>query len=90
VAPAGGGGVPATYGPDPVTGYSYSCSAGSPNVHFTDVPVTNTFCKHVHYLWARGMITGCSGSTYCPADPVTRDTMAKFLSTAFKLSLYGP
>ena len=90
VAPAGGPGVPATYGPDPVTGLSYSCSVGSPNVHFTDVPVTNTFCKHVHYLWARGMITGCSATKYCPTDPVTRDTMAKFLSAAFKLSLYGP
>ncbi len=90
VAPAGGPGVPMTYGPDPVTGFSYSCSAASPNIHFTDVPVTNTFCKHVHYLWARGMITGCSATKYCPTDPVTRDTMAKFLSAAFKLALYGP
>ena len=90
VAPAGGTGVPMTYGPDPVTGLSYSCSAASPNVHFTDVPATNTFCKHVHYLWAKGIITGCSAVKYCPADPVTRDTMAKFLAAAFKLSLYGP
>jgi hypothetical protein len=54
------------------------------------VPVTNTFCKHVHYLWARGIIAGCGGDRYCPTDAVTRDAMAKFLSNAFKLSLYGP
>ena len=90
VAPAGGGGVPLTYGPDPVTGFSYSCSAGSPQLHFTDVAATNTFCKHVHYLWARGIIGGCSADKYCPGDPVTRDAMSKFLSNAFQLQLYGP
>jgi hypothetical protein len=90
VAPAGGPGVPVTYGPDPVTGLSYSCEAGTPNVHFTDVPATDAFCKHVHYLWAKGIIAGCSATTYCPADPVTRDAMAKFLGNAFNLQLYGP
>ena len=90
VAPAGGPGVPATYGPDPVTGFSYSCDAGSPSIHFTDVPPTDPFCKHVHYLWAKGIITGCGATTYCPGDPVTRDAMAKFLTTAFHLALYGP
>jgi hypothetical protein len=90
VAPQGGAGVPQTYGPDPVTGLSYSCSAASPNLHFADVPVTNTFCKHVHYLWARGIIGGCSATKYCPGDPVTRDAMSKFLSNAFHLQLYGP
>jgi opacity protein-like surface antigen len=90
VAPLGGTGVPAAYGPDPVTGFSYSCSAGSPNLHFSDVPVTNTFCKHVHYLWARGIIGGCSATKYCPGDPVTRDAMSKFLTNAFRLQLYGP
>jgi hypothetical protein len=90
VAPAGGAGVPLTYGPDPVTGLSYSCNVGSPSVHFTDVPASNTFCKHIHYLWARGIIAGCGATTYCPNDPVTRDAMAKFLSNAFNTPLYGP
>ena len=79
-----------TYGPDPVTGLSYSCNSGSPNVHFTDVPVTDTFCKHVHFLWARGIIAGCTSTTYCPTGTVSRDQMAKFLVNAFALSLYGP
>jgi len=59
-------------------------------VHFSDVPATDAFCKHVHYLWAKGIIAGCSATQYCPADPVTRDAMAKFLSNAFALQLYGP
>ncbi len=90
VAPQGGAGVPQTYGPDPVTGLSYSCNTGSPNTFFTDVPASNTFCKHVHYLWAKGFITGCGGALYCPNDPVTRDAMAKFLVASFNLQLYGP
>ena len=90
VAPGGGAAIPTTYGPDPVTGFSYSCNAGSPNVHFVDVPATDVFCKHVHFLWAKGIIAGCTGTQYCPTQNVTRDAMAKFLSNAFNLLLYGP
>jgi hypothetical protein len=47
-------------------------------------------CKHVHYLWLRGFVAGCSATAYCPGTLVTRDTMAKFLGNAFALSLYRP
>jgi hypothetical protein len=90
VAPAGGSGVPLTYGPDPVTGFSYSCDAGSPNLHFTDVFVADTYCKHVHFLWARGIIQGCSATQYCPSLDIGRDEMSKFLTNAFDLLLYKP
>ena len=90
VAPGGGNAVPLTYGPDPVTGLSYSCAVGSPNVHFTDVPVSNAFCKHIHFLWAKGIVGGCSATQYCPSATVGRDAMAKFISNAFGLELYGP
>ena len=90
VAPLGGNFVPLSYGPYPGTGLSYSCDPAAPNVHFTDVPVTDPFCKHVHYLWSRGFVSGCSTTAYCPATLVTRDTMAKFLGNAFALTLYGP
>ena len=90
VAPGGGGAVPVTYGPDPVTGLSYSCNQASPDTHFTDVPATDVFCRHVHFLWAKGIIAGCGATLYCPNDAVTRDAMAKFLSNAFELQLYGP
>ena len=90
VAPGGGAAIPTTYGPDPVTGLSYSCDAGSPNLHFSDVPATDPFCKHVHYLWAKNVVSGCGATTYCPSSVVTRDAMAKFLGNAFALQLYGP
>jgi hypothetical protein len=90
VAPSGGPGVPSSYPPDPVTGLSYSCESASPSVHFSDVPASDSFCKHVHFLWARGIISGCSSTQYCPGASVTRDAMAKFLSNAFELQLYGP
>ena len=90
VAPAGGSAVPITYGPDPDTGLSYSCDAGSPNLHFTDVFPTDEFCRHAHYLWARGIISGCSANQYCPDLSIGRDEMSKFLTNAFKLLLYGP
>ena len=82
--------MPLTYGPDPSTGLSYSCNAASPNLHFTDISVSDTFCKHVHYLWARGIVSGCSANQYCPTQGVTRDQMARFLGNAFNLVLYGP
>ena len=90
VAPNGGAGVPLTYGPDPVTGLSYSCAVGSPNLHFTDVGTSDSFCKQVHFLWARNIVSGCSATTYCPTQGVTRDQMARFLGNAFNLVLYAP
>ena len=90
VAPAGGAAIPLAYGPDPVTGLSYSCDAGSPNLHFTDVSTSDSFCKHVHYLWAKGIIGGCSATEYCPAAEVNRGAMAKFIANGFELELYGP
>jgi len=82
-------GVPLTY-TDSVTGRSYSCDSASPNLHFTDVPDTDPLCKHANYLWAKGIISGCSPTEYCPTGEVTRDQMAKFLVNAFGLTLYGP
>jgi hypothetical protein len=89
VAPGGGNAVPLTYS-DSATGRSYSCANGSPNLHFTDVPVSNAFCKHIHYLWARGIVEGCSATQYCPGASVLRDAMAKFIANGFGLQLYGP
>jgi hypothetical protein len=50
--------VPLTYGPDPKTGFSYSFDCGTRNTHFTDVTVSQRFGKHIHYLWATGVLTG--------------------------------
>jgi len=90
VAPGGGESVPQSYGPDPVTRRSYSCEAASPVLHFGDISTADPFCKHAHFLWARGVIDGCSATEYCPLSEVGRDEMAKFLANAFQLELYGP
>jgi hypothetical protein len=89
VAPGGGAAVPVTY-TDPTSSRSYSCAAGSPLVHFSDVAVSNPFCKHIHYLWAKGIVDGCTAAAYCPGSPVARDAMAKFIANGFNLQLYGP
>ena len=90
VAPGGDAAVPLAYGPDPSTGRSYSCDAGAPSLHFGDISASDPLCKHIHYLWARGIIAGCSETEYCADGDVTRDAMAKFLVNAFHLNLYGP
>jgi hypothetical protein len=87
VAPKGGGAVPLS-GSGSVG--SYSCDAAAPNLHFADVPVSNPFCKHIHFLWVKGIVSGCSATQYCPSQPVNRDAMAKFIANGFGLQLYGP
>ena len=72
VAPGGGGAVPQTY-TDAGTGLAYSCNPASPNLHFTDISVNDAFCKHVHFLWAQNIVSGCTATTYCPTQGVTRD-----------------
>jgi hypothetical protein len=82
--------VPLAYGPDPVTGRSYSCDPGSPNLHFTDVTTSDIFCRATHFLWAKNVVSGFPDGSYGPAFLVTRGAMAKFLSNGFKLGLYAP
>jgi hypothetical protein len=82
--------VPVSYGPDPATGRSYSCDPGSPNLHFTDVTTSDIFCRHAHYLWAKGVIPGFPDGSYGPSLDVSRGAMAKFLANGFNLQLYGP
>lgn len=66
-----------------------SNGGGEPVIHFADVPASNQFCHHVHFLWARGVVAGCGPDQYCPAGLVTRDQAAKFLVKALSLQLYG-
>ena len=54
------------------------------------MPVSNAFCKHIHYLWAKGIVDGCKATQYCPGQPVNRDAMSKFIANGFGLELYGP
>jgi hypothetical protein len=56
---------------------------------FTDVPASNPFCRWIEELARRGVVTGCGGGAYCPANPVSREQMSVFLSVTFGLTLYG-
>ncbi|MGH7477751.1 MAG: S-layer homology domain-containing protein, partial [Longimicrobiales bacterium] len=57
---------------------------------FGDVPCPSLFANWIEDLVARGITAGCGGGNYCPANPVSRDQMAVFLSKTFGLTLYGP
>jgi len=82
--------VPVSYGPDPVTGRSYSCNPASPNLHFIDITTSDIFCRHAHYLWAKDVISGFPDNSYQPGGLVTRGAMSKFLANGFNLVLYKP
>jgi hypothetical protein len=50
--------------------------------YFTDVPPTSPYYPFVQIMKDRGITAGCSATTYCGADPVTRGQMAVFLMRA--------
>ncbi len=49
---------------------------------FSDVPATHPLFRYVQKLRELGITAGCSASTYCPEDPVTRSQMALFVVRA--------
>lgn len=55
------------------------CAAGSP---FPDVSSTSLFCSHIARMQQLGITQGCGGGLYCPANLVTRESMAVFLVRA--------
>jgi hypothetical protein len=55
---------------------------------FTDVPCTVWYAPWVEELTRRGIAAGCSPTTFCPNDPVTRAQMAVFLVGTFNLPLH--
>ena len=52
-----------------------ACTPG----RFTDVPCSNPFAPWIGELVTRGITAGCSASSFCPGQPVTRAQMAVFL-----------
>lgn len=46
---------------------------------FADVLLSDPMCPSVEWVRNRGIARGCSATHYCPADVVTRVTMAAFL-----------
>lgn len=55
--------------------------AGALAAHsFTDVPNGHTFHSNIANLYNARITTGCTPTTYCPDEPVTRAQMAGFLN----------
>ena len=63
------------------------CVAGTER--FDDVPAGSGFCPWIEELADRGVVTGCTPTSYCPNAEVTREQMAVFLAVTFGLVLYG-
>ncbi len=60
---------------------SGSCTTGTCNQIFTDVPSSNPFCPYIEALYDAGVVSGCQTSPlkYCPSDVTNRQAMAKFI-----------
>jgi hypothetical protein len=57
---------------------------------FADVAIGSPVCPAIQELRNRGVVSGCTPTTYCPGNPVTRQEMALFMSSTFGIRLYGP
>ena len=57
---------------------------------FNDVPASSSFCRWIEELRRRGVVTGCTSTSYCPTLTVSREQMSVFLTVTFGLNLYGP
>jgi hypothetical protein len=63
---------------------------------FTDVPCTNDpstsywAADWISELKRRGITGGCSPTTFCPANTVSRAEMAVFMTVAFNLAIARP
>ena len=55
-----------------------------PTTPFTDI-ANSSFKANITWLYANGITTGCSATTYCPGGSVTREQMASFLVRMFQL-----
>jgi hypothetical protein len=55
----------------------------SSNARFSDVPSSDFLFKYVQKIWEIGVTQGCTTTSYCPGNPVTREQMAAFLSRSF-------
>ena len=50
------------------------------NHQFTDVPTSDTFHNTIGQAKDAGLTTGCTATTFCPDDPVSRGQMTAFLN----------
>ena len=55
-------------------------ASAQPCTPFTDVSVQDAFCGNVQWMYNRGITLGCTPTTYCPSQSVTRIQMAAFMN----------
>jgi fibronectin type 3 domain-containing protein len=64
---------------------SYNCGTSSGS-RLPDVPVSASYCRHAHYLWARGVLSAFGDGTFRPHDVVSRGRLARAIADAFELT----
>jgi hypothetical protein len=57
--------------------------------YFTDVPTSDPNFPYVQKMREQGITLGCSATTYCPNDIVTRETAAVFIVRGKMKALFG-
>jgi len=57
--------------------------------YFTDVPPSDIFFTYIQKLRDLGITQGCSPTTFCPGDPVTRGQTAVFIIRAKMSAVFG-
>ncbi len=67
------------------TGPASAASDSVTPLPFTDI-AGSSFAADILWLYDSGITSGCSATTFCPDDPVTRGQMAAFLDRALHLS----
>jgi len=55
---------------------------------FTDVPNSSSFHTNISRVYGARITTGCTPTTYCPTQAVTREQMAAFLARASGRTVY--
>jgi len=72
---------------DQMAAFTIRAKEGEPasscaSVPFSDVPISNGFCKYIKRMLDLNITTGCGGGNYCPSQNVSRDQMAAFIIRA--------
>ncbi len=73
-----------------IAAYSDTSALHPVPASFTDVPVGDSQFGAVEFLKQSQITSGCTASTYCVGNPITRRQMAVFLERARKSSVYTP
>ena len=73
--------IVAVAGAAAILSFAATSASAAPCAGFTDVDTSSTFCPNVEWIKNRGITLGCTSSTlFCPADTVTRLSMAAFFN----------